>query len=44
MGEKPMTKTNDEILEDDDELLDSDYEPTDYEMMQSFGTKWHDGL
>ena len=19
-------------------------EPTDYEMMQSFGTKWHDGL
>ena len=21
-----------------------DYEPTDYEMMSSFGTKWHDGL
>ena len=23
---------------------DDDYEPTDYEMMESFGTKWHDGL
>ena len=23
---------------------DEDYEPTDYEMMASFGTKWHDGL
>ena len=21
-----------------------DYEPTDYEMMSNFGTKWHDGL
>ena len=21
-----------------------DYEPTDQEMMSSFGTKWHDGL
>ena len=21
-----------------------DYEPTDEEMMASFGTKWHDGL
>jgi len=21
-----------------------DYEPTDYEMMSSFGTKWHDEL
>ena len=21
-----------------------DYEPTDYEMMSSFGTKWHDYL
>jgi len=30
---------NDEISVDDD-----DYEPTDYEMMSSFGTKWHDGL
>ena len=23
---------------------EEDYEPTDYEMMSSFGTKWHDGL
>tara|TARA_R100001440_G_scaffold18753_2_gene31740 strand:- start:184 stop:381 length:198 start_codon:yes stop_codon:yes gene_type:complete len=30
---------NEEISVDDD-----DYEPTDYEMMSSFGTKWHDGL
>ena len=28
------------ILIEDDE----DYEPTDEEMMSSFGTKWHDGL
>ena len=26
-------------------LMDKDnYEPTDYEVMLSFGTKWHDGL
>jgi len=24
--------------------IDDDYEPTDYEVMSSFGTKWHDGL
>ena len=24
--------------------LDPDLEPTDQEMMASFGTKWHDGL
>ena len=23
---------------------DEDYEPTDEEMLSSFGTKWHDGL
>ena len=23
---------------------DDDYEPTDEDMMSSFGTKWHDGL
>ena len=23
---------------------DDDYEPTDEEMLSSFGTKWHDGL
>ena len=30
---------NEETSVDDD-----DYEPTDFEMMSSFGTKWHDGL
>jgi len=30
---------NEEISVDDD-----DYEPTDYEIMASFGTEWHDGL
>ena len=25
-------------------IEDEDYEPTDEEMMASFGTKWHDGL
>jgi hypothetical protein len=30
---------NEEISVDDD-----DYEPTDYEMMSSFGSKWYDGL
>ena len=30
---------------DDDEIsVDDDYEPADYEMMSSFGTKWHDYL
>jgi len=31
---------NEEISVDDDD----DYEPTDLEMMSSFGTKWHDYL
>ena len=31
---------NEEISVDDDD----DYEPTDFEMMSSFGTKWHDAL
>ena len=26
------------------EIEEEDYEPTDLEMMSSFGTKWHDGL
>jgi len=32
--------------DDDDEISvdDDDYEPTDFEMMSSFGTKWHDYL
>ena len=24
--------------------METDYEPTDDEVMSSFGTKWHDGL
>ncbi len=40
-----MIKTNNEILEDDEELLDPDYEPTDYEMItnNSVGICYHDG-
>lgn len=45
-----MTKTNDEILkdeilEDKDERLDPNYEPTDYEMLTNnpVGICYHDG-
>ncbi len=34
---KASTKLIDDLEEDDDE-------PSDYEMMSAFGTKWHDGL
>ncbi len=35
--------------EDTEEVEDKDFpyeddEPSDYEMMSNFGTKWHDGL
>ena len=35
--------------DDEEEVEDKDYpyeddEPSDYEMMSNFGTKWHDGL
>jgi len=33
-----------DIPHSDKVRLDPDYEPTDQEMMSSFGTKWHDGL
>ena len=33
-----------EIEEAEIDEDDEDYEPTDQEMMSSFGTKWHDGL
>ena len=33
-------KSDLQIIENDND----DYEPTDEEMMASFGTKWHDGL
>ena len=32
------------IYPDFDDDDDDDYEPTDEEMMSSFGTKWHDWL
>ena len=31
-------------LDDKHYPMETDYEPTDYEVMSSFGTKWHDGL
>ena len=34
---------NEEEIEDKD-LPYEDDEPSDYEMMSDFGTKWHDGL
>ena len=35
--------------DDEEEIEDKDFpyeddEPSDYEMMSNFGTKWHDGL
>ena len=32
------------VFEPSIHIEDADYEPTDEEMMASFGTKWHDGL
>jgi len=34
-----LTKASTELIDD----LEED-EPSDYEMMSAFGTKWHDGL
>ena len=35
----------DDLIELQTILMDKDnYEPTDNEVMSSFGTKWHDGL
>ena len=36
-------KDDEEEVEDEDFPYE-DYEPSDYEMMSNFGTKWHDGL
>ena len=33
-----------DIEEDEENFPPEDYEPTDEEMMASFGTKWHDWL
>ena len=32
------------IEEEEEEEYGDDYEPSDQDMMSSFGTKWHDGL
>ena len=39
-------ETEDDVLEfhKSDLQINDDYEPTDEEMLSSFGTKWHDGL
>ena len=34
----------DEPIEDKHYPMETDYEPTDDEVMSSFGTKWHDWL
>ena len=36
-------KYDEEEMEYEDFLYEDD-EPSDYEMMSNFGTKWHDGL
>ena len=36
-------KDDEEEIEDKDFPYEDD-EPSDYEMMSNFGTKWHDGL
>ena len=41
---KDYLREDDRIGEYAERKQEEDYEPTDYEMMSSFGTKWHDGL
>ena len=41
---KDYLREDDRIGEYGEKKQEEDYEPTDYEMMSSFGTKWHDGL
>ena len=36
-----LTKASTELIDD---LEEDDDEPSDYEMMSAFGTKWHDGF
>ena len=36
-----LTKASTKLIDD---LEEDDNEPSDYEMMSAFGTKWHDGL
>ena len=41
---KDYLREDDRIGEYAEKKQEEDYEPTDQEMMSSFGTKWHDGL
>ena len=41
---KDYLREDDRIGEYAEKKQEEDYEPTDYEIMSSFGTKWHDGL
>ena len=43
-GIYPDSKNYPNVFENSILIEDEDYEPTDGEMMSSFGTKWHDGL
>ena len=43
-GIYPDSKNYPNVFENSILIEDDDYEPTDEEMMASFGTKWHDGL
>ena len=40
----PDSKNYPNVFENSILIEDEDYEPTDEEMLSSFGTKWHDGL
>ena len=40
----PIQKIIQNVFENSILIEDEDYEPTDEEMMSSFGTKWHDRL
>ena len=43
-GIYPDLKNYPNVFENSILIEDDDYEPTDEEMLSSFGTKWHDGL
>ena len=43
-GIYPDSKNYPNVFENSILIEDDYYEPTDEEMMASFGTKWHDGL
>ena len=42
--EKEAIEFYDSVEDDTFYPMETDYEPTDDEVMSSFGTKWHDGL